>query len=316
MGNRCIYSLFDLLCNNQWARFQARRTGTSSPLGELFDHGCDALNCSFAAVLQATALGMGHSMSSIMLYSIAMLGFYLSTAEEYHTGILYLGYVNAPTEGVILSCIIFTISSIYGPSVWQNPVGETIKASWLPTTIATLPWSQALVWWVGLLLIFTHCPVCFYAMYKACRAHNKPFLKTMVMENLPIATYVASFFFWVTSPYSFILTNHHFILFAITTGIVFGRMATKIILAHLTKSTFPKFTVLMIPLIGGAIITNLPRLNFISPIFTAESEFLYISGFFVFALLAYLRWAVVVINSFCSYLNIRCLVIPKQTKAL
>ena len=24
---------------------QARRTGTSSPLGELFDHGCDALNC-------------------------------------------------------------------------------------------------------------------------------------------------------------------------------------------------------------------------------------------------------------------------------
>lgn len=25
---------------------QARRTGTSSPLGELFDHGCDALNAS------------------------------------------------------------------------------------------------------------------------------------------------------------------------------------------------------------------------------------------------------------------------------
>lgn len=23
---------------------QARRTGTSSPLGELFDHGCDAIN--------------------------------------------------------------------------------------------------------------------------------------------------------------------------------------------------------------------------------------------------------------------------------
>jgi len=25
---------------------QARRTGSSSPLGELFDHGCDALDCS------------------------------------------------------------------------------------------------------------------------------------------------------------------------------------------------------------------------------------------------------------------------------
>jgi ethanolaminephosphotransferase len=104
-----LYSTFDNVDGKQ-----ARRTGSSSPLGELFDHGCDAINCSFAAVLQATAVGLGHSKASVMLYGIAMLGFYLSTAEEYHTGVLYLGYVNAPTEGVILSCIIFVLSGIYG----------------------------------------------------------------------------------------------------------------------------------------------------------------------------------------------------------
>jgi ethanolaminephosphotransferase len=104
-----LYSTFDNVDGKQ-----ARRTGSSSPLGELFDHGCDAINCSFAAILQSTAVGLGHSKASVMLYGIAMLGFYLSTAEEYHTGVLYLGYVNAPTEGVILSCIIFILSGIYG----------------------------------------------------------------------------------------------------------------------------------------------------------------------------------------------------------
>ncbi|KAG1062774.1 hypothetical protein G6F42_027347 [Rhizopus arrhizus] len=75
---------------------------------------------------------------------------------------------------------------------------------------------------------------------------------------MPIATYIVSLYFWVMSPYSTILTHRHFILFAITTGIVFGRMATKVILAHLTKSKFPKFTVLLIPLIVGATLTNIP----------------------------------------------------------
>lgn len=104
-----LYSTFDNVDGKQ-----ARRTGTSSPLGELFDHGCDALNTSFAALLQAAALGMGHSTASVMLYGIAMFGFYLSTAEEYHTGTLYLGYVNAPTEGVLVSCFVFCLSGYYG----------------------------------------------------------------------------------------------------------------------------------------------------------------------------------------------------------
>ncbi|KAG0745098.1 hypothetical protein G6F57_004246 [Rhizopus arrhizus] len=237
-----LYSTFDNVDGKQ-----ARRTQTSSPLGELFDHGCDALNCSFAAILQATALGTGHSKTSVLLYGIAMLGFYLSTAEEYHTGILYLGYVNAPTEGVVISCIIFIISGIYGPEFWQEPFIETISRS------------DALIWFIGFLFLFTHVPSCFYSMYKACQSKNQPFFKTMLIQNMPIAIYIICLYLWATSPYSTILSHHHFILFAITTGIVFGRMATKVILAHLTKSSFPTFTILLVPLIGGALLTNIPH---------------------------------------------------------
>lgn len=82
----------------------------------------------------------------------------------------------------------------------------------------------------------------------------------MLIQNMPIATYTIGLYLWVMSPYSTILSHRHFILFAITTGVVFGRMATKVILAHLTKSEFPMFTVLLIPLIVGATLTNIPIL--------------------------------------------------------
>jgi len=38
---------------------QARRTGTSSGLGELFDHGIDSLNCTLASLLEVSAMGLG-----------------------------------------------------------------------------------------------------------------------------------------------------------------------------------------------------------------------------------------------------------------
>ncbi|CAN0135138.1 unnamed protein product, partial [Laminaria digitata] len=37
----------------------ARRTGSSSPLGLIFDHGCDAINCCFGVVFVAVILSAG-----------------------------------------------------------------------------------------------------------------------------------------------------------------------------------------------------------------------------------------------------------------
>jgi hypothetical protein len=46
---------------------------------------------------------------------------------------------------------------------------------------------------------------------------------------------------WITSPSSVIFKQDHFILFAIYVGLLFGEMASDIILAHLTKSIYPQF---------------------------------------------------------------------------
>jgi ethanolaminephosphotransferase len=38
---------------------QARRTGTSSPLGMMFDHGCDALTTFLLSLTLGTIIGIG-----------------------------------------------------------------------------------------------------------------------------------------------------------------------------------------------------------------------------------------------------------------
>lgn len=60
-----IYSTFDNVDGKQ-----ARRTGTSSPLGELFDHGCDALNCWVLALIHLAALCMGTGKQASIFIAI------------------------------------------------------------------------------------------------------------------------------------------------------------------------------------------------------------------------------------------------------
>lgn len=96
---------------------QARRTGQSSGLGELFEydtsfsnslrrpeyanledsHGIDSLNCTLASLCETAAVGLGASPKGVFTALIPCLPMFFSTWETYHTHTLYLGYFNGPT---------------------------------------------------------------------------------------------------------------------------------------------------------------------------------------------------------------------------
>ncbi|KAI5389851.1 Choline/ethanolaminephosphotransferase 1, variant 2 [Lathyrus oleraceus] len=65
---------------------QARRTNSSSPLGELFDHGCDALACTFEALAFGSTSMCGRS--TFWWWLISAITFYLATWEHYFTNTL------------------------------------------------------------------------------------------------------------------------------------------------------------------------------------------------------------------------------------
>lgn len=71
---------------------QARRTGSSSPLGELFDHGCDALSMVIVITGAAIALKLGQLPHWMMFTVVASAGmFYLTHWRAYVYGVVRFG---------------------------------------------------------------------------------------------------------------------------------------------------------------------------------------------------------------------------------
>lgn len=291
---------------------QARRTGTSSPLGELFDHGIDSLNCTLASMLEVAAMGYGHSKTGAFTALIPVLPMFFSTWETYHTHTLYLGYFNGPTEGLIIACAIMVLSGYYGPEIWSTPLIKFFPS--YEEYLGTIAFRDL---WVPIIVVaffIAHLPACVVNVARVRRAQRLP-IAPLFLEWTPVIVFVCATIAWLGSPYSFILEDNHLVLYCCTMSLVCGRMTTKIILAHLTHQPFPYWTVMLVPLIGGAVLVNHPYFTLPGTTFgpvSAKVELWYLRGYFVFAAIVYSRWAHLVITSICNFLGINCLTIPKS----
>ncbi|KAK5826283.1 hypothetical protein PVK06_021200 [Gossypium arboreum] len=110
---------------------QARRTNSSSPLGELFDHGRDALASTFETMdFGSTAMCGG---DSFWFWVILSIPFYGATWEHYFTNALILPIVNGPTEGLALIYGLHFMTAIVGAQWWAQPFQQSIPfLSWIP----------------------------------------------------------------------------------------------------------------------------------------------------------------------------------------
>ena len=198
------------------------------------------------------------------------------------------------------------LSGYYGPQIWTQPITDLIG---YPGFFGK---SSIIDLWIPILLFsffVAHLPACILNVVKARRAQNLP-VAPVFLEWTPIFIFMSSSGAWLYSPHTTLLRENRLVLFCVTMSFVFGRMTTKIILAHLTRQPFPYWTVMLVPLIGGVVLGNLPRigLSAVDPAF----ELWYLRGYLVFAVVVYFRWALLVINSICAYLEINCLTITMK----
>ncbi|CAB3223752.1 unnamed protein product [Arctia plantaginis] len=98
---------------------QARRTGTSSPLGELFDHGLDSYSAVLIPTFLYSVFGRDEVSPLRFLFLIwnIFLNFYLTHWEKYNTGVMFLPWGYDFT--MIGSCILLLVTSVFGPKVWH-----------------------------------------------------------------------------------------------------------------------------------------------------------------------------------------------------
>lgn len=111
-----IYVYMDMLDGKQ-----SRKLGCNSPMGQLFDHGCDSLNgsCLIFAAMKAVGLSDPH----IMAVLLGITGYVFLTFQiiEYYQGVLMYGTSLAGvTEVELLVILINLISAWKGVSFWNT----------------------------------------------------------------------------------------------------------------------------------------------------------------------------------------------------
>jgi len=88
--------------------------------------GIDSLNCPLGGLIMTAACGYGSSPLGLLTVLIPCAPMFVSSWEQYHTGILYLGYFNGPCEGIIIACTLMSIAAIYGPEFYHQRAIDVI----------------------------------------------------------------------------------------------------------------------------------------------------------------------------------------------
>ena len=101
---------------------QARATKSSSPLGQLFDHGCDCAITTVYSLMMINGLGIGPDWRAIAMVTSVQFAFFLSQWEEKYTGTCRtcVGGLFGVTETQLMLMSQMFLSAIY------PHIGDTI----------------------------------------------------------------------------------------------------------------------------------------------------------------------------------------------
>ncbi|KAI3327374.1 Choline/ethanolaminephosphotransferase [Xylariaceae sp. AK1471] len=307
-----LYQTFDAVDGTQ-----ARRTRQSGPLGELFDHGVDALNTSLECLIFAASQNMGHSWYTVATVFASLCTFYVQTWEEYHTKSLTLGIVNGPVEGILILVFVYALTGYMGgASFWQQSMLATIgvpKALGIPSFIYELSFTQ---WYLvqGTFVVVFNTVESARNVIKARRARGDRSRGALLGLVPFFGTWVLIVMYLYLQP---LIRTQHLVPFIMFAGIVNAYSVGQMITAHLVKLDFPYWNVLVLPLAWGIIDSLGPILKahvgWASGWPSALGDDVYQVAF-MFSMLGmaigiYGSFVVDVIVTICDYLDIWCLTI-------
>ncbi|KAF8527387.1 Choline/ethanolaminephosphotransferase [Hysterangium stoloniferum] len=303
-----IYQSFDAIDGKQ-----ARRTGMAGPLGEMFDHGCDAINTTLEVILTSYALNIGHSWWMVASQVATLANFYLTTWEEYHTGQLYLGVFSGPVEGILMIVAIFTLSGMY--AMWDTGILTVLHLEHIDIishNVRNVGLNEAFMIFGALALAFNIISS-YTNVYKSCCRNNRSVLRPL-LSLLPFPITVLLQVLWLTAPGSRIIHTPLFVPFICAWGLQFAHQVGRMILAHVTGSTFPYWNWIWVWFALGAADANAQRLFGVDPVFQGSyigtKIFVYLTLIVTFFF--YERFVTLVITEITNYLGIACFTVRKK----
>ncbi|CAK4696091.1 hypothetical protein LEN26_010222 [Aphanomyces euteiches] len=269
---------------------QARKTGNSSPLGLLFDHGCDAVNVVFSACTMTSTMLMGPTHLSLGILLSASSVFFFATWEEYYTGTLDLGYVNGPNEGLAIMYVIYAITAVTGPAIWTEPC----------PVYPSLPNNAFFV----LITCVASAGQCLVNVINVARTVKFSEFVVALFRIVPFLLLVASAVGLVFySPFDFF--SAHPRVFMWTIGLISCKMVMHIMLAHLCEEPYWLFrkSSVVIAIVAGLVFAGVIPL-------TEADTIMY--GIFGLVVAPYVHMVYFVIVDMTTILKIKVFVVKEK----
>lgn len=279
---------------------QARRTGSSTPLGELFDHGCDSWATILVPLGLVSALGRGSQWGGSPHHAVlpcltTIAGFFMCHWEKYITGCLYLPWIY---DIIQLGCgLAYIATGVFGIELWHFYVFP----GW--------NFSMALKWTL-ILGFFGAIPMSLYNIYEHFQKksaneqvqnsgsppptaeQNVNFIR-LFSPWLPFVVFSCAYLVWAKfSPTDIVEREPRIFLFSM--GVLFSNITCRLIISQMTSQPAELFNVLLIPLLIAVV--N----SFIFPRY--EMATLY--GYFALVLFAHLHYAISIVEELSEHFKI------------
>eukprot|EP01080_Neovahlkampfia_damariscottae_P011237 gene11237-4057_t len=229
---------------------QARRTGSSSALGELFDHGCDALACMLQAITTIAATQLAGSWTGFFVYVIIHCTFYFAIWEQYYTGSMRFSAFSGPTEALLGAIAIQVAAGYLGAKFW------TRKASYYLEDIAfaknfsfLLDYEVNFIIGVSfILLALAGLFLNFYYIFTAQLTKEEYKLKGSAMRvSFPFFFLLVSWSVWVYCSNEHLLNTHVVLGWSLFGGLV-GYIVSIQVLSRVIRMRTPTFHYILLPM--------------------------------------------------------------------
>uniref|UniRef100_A0AAQ6II19 Choline/ethanolaminephosphotransferase 1 n=1 Tax=Anabas testudineus TaxID=64144 RepID=A0AAQ6II19_ANATE len=204
---------------------QARRTNSSSPLGELFDHGCDSLSTVFVVLGTSIAVQLGTNPDWMFFCCFAgMFMFYCAHWQTYVSGTLRFGIFDI-TEVQISLAGLQMLTATVGPCLWNMMIPVlNIQMKMVPA-ICTL-----------LGAIFS-CTNYFRVIFTGGVGKNGSTIAgTSVLSPVFHIGTVITLAMMIYKKSAVRLFEKHPCLYILAFGFVSAKITNKLVVAHMTKS--------------------------------------------------------------------------------
>ncbi|XP_034476563.1 cholinephosphotransferase 1 isoform X4 [Drosophila innubila] len=204
---------------------QARRTNTSSPLGELFDHGCDSISTIFVALSACISCQLGHYPNWLFFQCFCAIAlFYCAHWQTYVSGTMRFGRIDV-TEAQFSIIAIHLVSAALGPEIWLTKI-PIVGVSWNYTILVFITFGYTLNI-INFLKMFIE---------GGSGKNGSSVAGTSVLSpSIPLTLVVLPALIIAQKSPENIFTEHASV-YILAFGMVAAKITNKLVIAHMTKA--------------------------------------------------------------------------------